>query len=82
VVLGTLQGVTVRHHGRVQTIVTGPRPLGELSYSLMPAAVPVSTQDKRRFPRRLASYEEYRRLSAWSPDLYSTTIHAARSSPS
>jgi hypothetical protein len=30
----------------------------------MPAAVPVSTQDKLRFPRRLASYEKYRRLSA------------------
>jgi hypothetical protein len=24
VVLGTLQEVTVRHHGRVQTIVSGP----------------------------------------------------------
>ena len=27
-------------------------------------AVPVSTQDNLRFPRRLASYERYRRLSA------------------
>ena len=34
----------------------------------MPGAVPVSTQDKLRFPRRLASYEWYRRLSARSPD--------------
>jgi hypothetical protein len=64
VVLGTLQEVTVRHHGRVQTIVSGRRPPGDLSYSLMPGAVPVSTHDKVRFPRRLASYEWYRRLSA------------------
>ena len=29
VVLGTLQEITVCHDGRVQTIVTGPRPLGD-----------------------------------------------------
>ena len=36
----------------------GRRPPGDLSYSLMRAAVPVSTRDKLRFPRRLASYAE------------------------
>lgn len=63
VVLGTLQEVTVRHFGRVPTIVTGRRPLVD---ELPPNAgrVPVSAQDKLRFPRRLASYQRYRRLSA------------------
>ena len=64
VVLGTLQEVTVRHHGACRQLSLGRRPPGDLSYSLMPAAVPVSSQDKLLFPRRLASYERYRRLSA------------------
>jgi hypothetical protein len=64
VVLGTLQEVMVRHHGRVQKLSVGRRPPTDLSYSLMPGAVPVSTQDRLQFPRRLASYEMYRRLSA------------------
>ena len=64
VVLGTLQEVTVRHHGRVQTIVTGPAARRLIELSPNAGRVPVSAQDKLRFPRRLASYERYRRLSA------------------
>jgi hypothetical protein len=64
VVLGTLQEVTVRHHGRVQTIVSGPAATRRSELFPNAGRVPVSAQDKVRVPRRLASYEWYRHLSA------------------
>ena len=66
VVLGTLHEVTARHNGRVQTIVTG-RPLGDLSYLLMPAACPSP-------PRRPSLPEASRQLREVSAPVGLITI--------